>query len=174
MAHHTAPEVRTISPVSAKLPTRLSALRIASNLNHLHDRVTMPLMDRRAVAAVGAVLLATAACGGRVIDETEEGSTRGGTPSPTPTTTSTSTSTPTRTGSGDSTSSGDFVGPQTALPDCKPGAPPQAGHACEFLTGGLCYETKLNACACACPRKTGSVCISGFPNPQGHVVVTCS
>lgn len=126
------------------------------------------------MATVGAVMLATAACGGRVIDETEEGSTRGGDTVPAPTATATTTNTPTKTGSGNSSSSGDLVGPQTVLPDCKPGTPPQAGHACEFVTGGLCYETKIKACACACPHKTGSVCASGFPNPQGHVIVSCS
>jgi hypothetical protein len=155
--------------VFAKLPTWLSALRVASNLNHIDDRVTMRVMDRRAVAAVGAVMLATAACGGRVIDETVGEPTGGGTP------TTTATSPPPKTSPGNSNNrADDLVGSQTALPDCKRGAPPRGGDACEFLTGGLCYETKIEACACACPHKTGSVCTSGFPNPDGHVVVTCS
>ena len=159
----------TISGVLAKLPTRLSALRVASNLNHIDDRVTMPVMDRRAVATVGAVVLATA-CGGRVIDETEGVPTGGGTP----TTTGTTNNVPTKTSPGNSNRTNDLTGSQTTLPDCKPGAPPRGNDACEFLTGGLCYETKIEACACACPHKTGSVCTSGFPNPQGHVVVSCS
>jgi hypothetical protein len=122
-------------------------------------------MGRRAMVVMGAVVLAAVACGGRVIDESES-------PSPRDSGTRTATSTPndpSRPSRPD-----DFVGGSVALPDCKPGAPPVAGSLCEFTTGGLCYETKIEACACACPRKTGTVCGSGFPNSQGRVVVSCS
>ena len=63
----------------------------------------------------------------------------------------------------------------TQLPACRRGFKPddQASRPCDFLADGLCYESKLDACACICPNRPGTNCMSGFPEPDGHVVVTC-
>jgi hypothetical protein len=103
-----------------------------------------------------------------VIDEPDPDPTREEGAPPASTSTSTPKS-PARSGGSDN-----FVGGMVALPDCKLGSSPASGDPCSFTTGGLCYETKIKACACACPRKTGTVCSSGFPNSVGSVVVSCS
>ena len=114
---------------------------------------------------IGVVVLAAVACGGRVIDEPDPDPTGQSEP---PASTSTAKSpTPSK-------GSDDLVGGSTALPECKPGSAPASGDPCDCTTGGLCYPTKIKACACACPRKTGTVCSSGFPNSLGRVVVSCS
>jgi len=125
-------------------------------------------MGRRAVAMIGVVVLAAVACGGRVIDEPDPDPTGQSVP---PSSTSTAKS---PTGPTGSKGSDDFVGSSTTLPECKLGSPPASGTPCDFTTGDLCYETKIKACACACPRRTGTVCSSGFPNSLGRVVVSCS
>jgi hypothetical protein len=63
----------------------------------------------------------------------------------------------------------------TQLPACRRGFKPddQTFRPCDFLADGLCYESKLDACACICPNRPGTNCISGFPVPDGRVVVTC-
>lgn len=38
---------------------------------------------------------------------------------------------------------------------------------CIYQFEDYCYEEKLLACACACPRHRDSVCVSGFPGPPG-------
>ena len=63
----------------------------------------------------------------------------------------------------------------TALPGCSPGFKPedQPSRSCDFLADGLCYESKVAACACVCPNRSNTNCTSGFPRPNGRVVVTC-
>ena len=63
-----------------------------------------------------------------------------------------------------------------SLPDCNKGFDPneQPMKSCDFVVEGLCYESKIAACACACPRdRSNTNCSSGFPIPDGHVLVTC-
>jgi hypothetical protein len=117
-------------------------------------------MSRRAsTAAVVAALLA-AACGGRV---------RTGDPNPSGT----------KEGSLDASSSAptsDDPSVTVALPDCPHGfkAGEAIGRLCVFTTNGLCYETKLEACACTCKKQSGTVCSSGFPEMDGTTKVTCN
>ena len=64
----------------------------------------------------------------------------------------------------------------TALGKCHPGEPPDAAlHTCPWLAKGLCYQTKLEACACICPAdRQDSVCSSGFEDgPYGQTEVKC-
>lgn len=70
--------------------------------------------------------------------------------------------------------------PRTAggskLPECAPGFAPeeQPARDCDWLGAGLCYATKLEACACVCPRsQKESTCISGFGYPNARERVTC-
>lgn len=67
-------------------------------------------------------------------------------------------------------------GPNTPLGPCKPGFDPQMSpqRDCAFVADGICYETKLAACACVCPRnKKNTTCSSGFhsllPNARSEV-----
>jgi hypothetical protein len=68
---------------------------------------------------------------------------------------------------------GGFSG--TSLPGCRRGFKPddQPSSTCDFLADGLCYESKVAACACVCPNRPNTNCTSGFPVPDGRVVVTC-
>lgn len=63
----------------------------------------------------------------------------------------------------------------TTLSGCHRGFEPsdQTSRPCDFLADGLCYESKLDACACICPNRSNTNCVSGFPVPGGRVVVTC-
>jgi hypothetical protein len=63
----------------------------------------------------------------------------------------------------------------TSLGPCRKGFKPeeQTTRSCDFLAGELCYESKLDACACICPSRSNTNCVSGFPVPDGRVVVTC-
>jgi hypothetical protein len=112
-------------------------------------------------------LLALASCGGRA-----EGGTLG----------EVSTEEP-----GDGTSGGEpspddpdgtlpWWGANTPLGPCKPGFDPEVHpqRDCAFVAKGACYETKLEACACACPRnKKNTTCSSAFdyllPNARSEV-----
>ena len=64
-----------------------------------------------------------------------------------------------------------------ALPGCQLGFDPEDadGRPCNWVAQGRCYEEKLEACACICPRDTAvtSNCSSGFPEENGHVPVYC-
>lgn len=45
---------------------------------------------------------------------------------------------------------------------------------CNWLAEGRCYEEKLDACACICPRRAGTTCISGFYGGDGSATeVSC-
>jgi hypothetical protein len=63
----------------------------------------------------------------------------------------------------------------TTLSPCRQGFEPdeQPTRSCDFLANGLCYESKLDACACICPSRSNTNCVSGFPVPDGRVSVTC-
>lgn len=63
-----------------------------------------------------------------------------------------------------------------ALPACELGFSIEerdAFQACSFVFEDRCYETKVAACACACPDQAGTTCISGFPQFDGEVPVSC-
>lgn len=44
---------------------------------------------------------------------------------------------------------------------------------CNWTFDSRCYATKAEACACACPRRKASTCVSGFPSDDGMVEVSC-
>lgn len=77
--------------------------------------------------------------------------------------------------SGSSGAGVDDPGGTVALPACPKGFKPGAaiGKLCVYTTNDLCYETKLDACACACTKQSGTVCSSGFPEMDGTTKVTC-
>ena len=117
-------------------------------------------MSRRArTGAVVAALLA-AACGGQV---------RTGDPDPS------GTKGALLDASGSAPTSNDLGG-TVALPDCPHGfkVGEAIGRLCVFTANGLCYETKLDACACTCKKQSGTVCSSGFPEMDGTTKVTCN
>jgi predicted small lipoprotein YifL len=59
------------------------------------------------------------------------------------------------------------------LPECEKGFSATSSKApCNFLYDDLCYETKTDACACACKTRN-TVCSSDFPEPGGRVEVFC-
>jgi hypothetical protein len=64
---------------------------------------------------------------------------------------------------------------QDALPECVLGPvraeAEAAGVECNWLVGDRCYERRIAACACACPRDRDSTCVSGSPGFQ--VGVAC-
>jgi hypothetical protein len=127
----------------------------------------------RGVTAI-ALLCFPVACGGRVIEE----STPDDTTTPKQTDTSADASVPAKKPS--SGGSKDDLNGTVSLPDCAPGtlatklAPSSLPMTCRYIYAGRCYDTKVKACACACPNKTGTVCSSGFPAFDGTTVVSCS
>src|SRR5688572_15648651 len=60
-----------------------------------------------------------------------------------------------------------------ALPGCEKGfdKKKEPYRSCNWVAKGYCYEDKLEACACVCPRDTSvtSNCASGFPAEDGEV-----
>lgn len=109
------------------------------------------------VAAWTLIAWATA-CGGEV---------RNGEPTPPPPTTAQgSTPDPASPGGGSDT---------VPLADCKLGflIGESAGRACVYVVSGRCYEKKLDACACACTKRSGTFCLNGFPEEDGTTKVTC-
>lgn len=45
---------------------------------------------------------------------------------------------------------------------------------CNWLAEGRCYDEKLDACACICPRRGSSTCLSGFYGGDGSATrVSC-
>jgi hypothetical protein len=62
------------------------------------------------------------------------------------------------------------------LPECVLGPPrasPQASEfECNWVVRNRCYERRIEACACACPRDRDSTCVSGSPGLE--VGVACS
>ncbi|HEX4336989.1 MAG TPA: hypothetical protein VH062_13820 [Polyangiaceae bacterium] len=102
------------------------------------------------------------ACGGRVIGE------------PTPDLAVLDAATPaTPASAGGSNDSFDGT---LALSDCIKGFVQMSSpdRTCVYRVDGRCYDTKVKACACACPSKVGTQCINGFPESDGSTIVTCS
>jgi hypothetical protein len=99
---------------------------------------------RRWARLAGALLLVATACGGQVVgDGSGKSDGSGGS------------------ASRDGTAPG---GDDTVdLPPCVKGWEPETGTVrCPWLgSDGLCYEEKLSACACICPRNRESSCWSG-------------
>jgi hypothetical protein len=108
-----------------------------------------------------ALALVGVGCGGRVIDE-------GSPPAGSPTGTS-------RLPDGGRAGAGGSPSGSVILQVCHPGflAADLPARPCNFLFVDRCYDTKDAACACACPNRSGTQCVSGFPEPNGRVAVTC-
>ena len=116
------------------------------------------------------VALVLAGCGGRI----DEGGDDGAGPSDHPSSSS---------GGGDDEPSDDPDEPTepsdggVSLPGCEMGfdASAERDRPCNWLAKGLCYEDKLAACACVCPRDSSATsnCSSGFPVEDGRVDVYC-
>jgi hypothetical protein len=107
-----------------------------------------------------AMMISVAACGGRVSPvpetktETDAGKQTGNSGS--------DPSQAASTGNGP-TESPDDLDAQLPLGECPEGW--QAGSAeCPWLASDdLCYATKTDACACICPRRNDTSCLSGLP-----------
>jgi hypothetical protein len=103
-----------------------------------------------------AIVVVAIGCGGRVVDDGRGG---GGNAA----------------GGGQTT--GSSSGGTVELPPCEPGfdgdAEPE--RACAWLDpDGLCYDTKLAACACACRKTSGKVCSSPLLDvPDSRIPVDC-
>lgn len=113
------------------------------------------------VALAFTLASAVGACGGRTTEDEAPEPERP---------TASSGQTPSQAGSTDAGSGATALGP------CMPGFNPadEPGHACNWLADGLCYDTKVAACSCVCPRnKTNSSCVSDFFQENGRTKVTC-
>ncbi len=80
-------------------------------------------------------------------------------------------------GSGSSGSGlGSDPGP-VQLGPCQPGFDPakEPSRLCNWLAGGLCYDTVSAACSCICPLDHPTTCVTSYQNakPGGKVAVTC-
>jgi hypothetical protein len=138
-------------------------------------------MGRRSWATLLVLIVGSAgvACGGRTLEETLPGEGTGGASSAT----MGSAGTGGRGGTGGlgtrgstgATGSPDYFNGLTDLPPCNLGTPlSQSAGDCPWYFTGRCYDTKIDACACACPNRSGTSCISGFPDADGKVVVVCN
>jgi hypothetical protein len=62
------------------------------------------------------------------------------------------------------------------LPECVLGpartSPQVSDVECNWVVSDRCYERRIEACACACPRDRNSTCVSGSPGRE--VGVACS
>lgn len=73
-------------------------------------------------------------------------------------------------------SEGDGTEPgQMTLGECKLGfRSGEEDRPCTWLAEARCYETKVAACDCICPRDVPSLCLSDFPGGEGSETnVTC-
>lgn len=107
--------------------------------------------------ALGVSLALIIGCGGQTVD-----------PGPGPE------STGSRGGSTGSTRNGAGGDTGVDLPACVKGREIGTG-TCPWLgADGLCYDDKLGACACNCPRDHDSLCSSGLPgNEYSQTRVEC-
>jgi hypothetical protein len=134
--------------------------------------MTAPLLQR--ASSCGAVALLALACGGRV--DIDDYSSSGGSSGTVSAAGAAGKAGAGGTGGmlGDAGAAGASTRPGASeLPPCKPGRPPQTSPECPWLGNGLCHDTKLEACACTCPRDRDSSCVSGFPDDEGVSVVYC-
>jgi hypothetical protein len=70
-------------------------------------------------------------------------------------------------GAGKNAPKGTVLNGPTSLGACQPGVPEERASSCDFVVKGLCYPTKLAACACVCPRDSqNSTCVSSFDLPS--------
>jgi hypothetical protein len=127
-------------------------------------------MGLRGVTAI-ALLWFPVACGGRVLEEQTPGE---------PTTSEKSSSAPdAATPKPSGGASADNFDGTVSLPPCVKGKleteldQSTLAQTCPYLYAGRCYTTKVKACACACPNRSGTVCSSGFPSLEGTTVVSC-
>lgn len=104
------------------------------------------------------VAMSLVACGGTV-RKGDDGQEEEDEPPPTP--------------SASPSGGGRGTAPQVDLPECKLGVDESEAESCLFLYEGRCYEEKLDACACACKRMSGTTCSSGFPDPSRPTKVSC-
>ncbi len=78
--------------------------------------------------------------------------------------------------SGSGLGSGSDPGP-VQLGPCQPGFDPakEPSRLCNWLAGGLCYDTLSAACSCICPLDHPTTCVTSYQNakPGGKVAVTC-
>ncbi len=115
--------------------------------------------------------LAVLGCGGRVADDGRDdpSSEPGGPTTPAPE------KAPDPPPQGAPTGSAAPFGDPTDLPECEGGfaAGSARGRSCDWMANSLCFDDKLQACACICPRPTGTTCSSDFPRPGGAVAVRC-
>jgi hypothetical protein len=123
-------------------------------------------MGRQMVVGVVAVVAWLPACGGRVMSDGS--SVDSGT-----------SASPVSPVSGDAAANagGGSAGPggTEVLPACHPGFFPsdRPDLPCSYMYDNRCYQTKSEACGCACPNHSGTTCSSGFPQLDGRVAVTC-
>lgn len=113
------------------------------------------------------VALVTAGCGGRTDEPGDEGTSPSDPPTSSPE-------------EGEDEPGHDPHEPSDGgvlLPGCEKGfdASAEPERPCNWLAKGLCYEDKLAACACVCPRDSSATsnCSSGFPVEDGQVAVYC-
>lgn len=72
---------------------------------------------------------------------------------------------------GSNGSKGTVLRKTTPLQPCVPGIEQASATVCDYYAEGRCYVTKLDACACVCPRNSqNSICLSSFDVPSR---VTC-
>jgi hypothetical protein len=131
-------------------------------------------MGWRAVVAI-ALLSFPVACGGRVYEEPLPDQPV----TPNQKSSSPDASTTMMTPSGGGGSSKDNLDGTVSLPACVKGklvsevAQSSLAAGCPYVYQDRCYTTKVKACACACPNKTGTVCSSDFPSSEGMTAVFC-
>ncbi len=120
----------------------------------------MPELLRTAWVATTVFLLI--ACGGRVDDEREPGTSSGS-------------GAASGTGTGSGSAPGNDHDWSSPLSECVPGfSLADAGdRSCNWTANGKCFEKRADACGCECRRTGGSVCSSGFPEPHAGVEVDC-
>lgn len=104
------------------------------------------------------------ACGG-VVERSPEGGEAGPTPPP-----------PAGNGNGaEDDPNGIDPNADTELGECVLGYAETWIRPCAWVAEGRCYETRVMACNCSCPRDRDSQCLSGFESgPDGHVWVSCN
>lgn len=108
----------------------------------------------RAMGLVATVSLLGIACGGRAIDDSGDGVPDVG-------------GNGTQAGAGGKSPKGTVLDGKTPLPPCVRGVEQWRSDVCEYFAEGLCYATKLEACACVCPRDSqSSTCLSSFDVPS--------
>ena len=68
---------------------------------------------------------------------------------------------------GSNGSKGTVLRKNTPLGPCVPGVEQARATTCDYYADGRCYATKLDACACVCPRDSqNSICLSSFDVPS--------